>query len=340
MADTSSPNALRGIGLALLGFSVFSLHDALTKSIEGVAVFQVVFFVVLSSFVPFTFMLAVDRTERSLRPRLPGLVALRCLFNVGGLLCVFSAFELLPLAEVYSLMFSAPILITVLAIPILGERVRLIRWLAILLGLAGVMVVLRPGSSSLTLGHLVALGGAFCIAAGAVVTRRIGAREHTVTLILYPMLANILVCGTALAFVYAPMSGEALAKCAAIGVLSVIGQALVIGAYRVSEAQFVAPMQYSQMLWALLYGAMVFDEPVDRTVLLGAAVIVLSGLLFIWRELTASITQPILRTRNLRVASGPAGPSSETDPRGAGRAGAGEGDPGRTPRRRATDGPA
>ena len=317
--DTSSPSPIRGVGLALAGFAVFSLHDALTKSIDGLPVFQVVFFVVLSSFVPFSFMLAVDRTERSLRPRLPGLVALRCLFNVAGLLCVFGAFETLPLAEVYSLIFSAPILITLLAIPILGERVRLFRWFAIALGLVGVLVVLRPGASSLTVGHLLALGGAVCIASGSVITRRIGAREHTVTLLLYPMLANILVCGTAMLFVYVPMSGEALLKCALIGVLSVVGQSLVIGAYRASEAQFIAPMQYSQMLWALLYGATVFDESVDATVLFGAAIIVLSGLLFIWRELSASLTKPVLRTRNLRVSGGPAAVSHETDPAGEAR---------------------
>ena len=309
---SSPPSPIRGIGLALAGFAVFSLHDALTKSIDGLPVFQIVFFVVLFSFVPFTLRLAVDGTERSLKPRLPGLVALRCLFNVAGLLCVFGAFERLPLAEVYSLIFSAPILITLLAIPILGERVRLFRWFAILFGLAGVLVVLRPGGSSLSAGHLLALGGALCIASGAIVTRRIGEREHTVTLILYPLLANLAVTGTALLFVYVPMSGEALLKCALIGVLGFVGQSLVIGAYRISEAQFVAPMQYSQMLWALLYGATVFDEPLDRTVLLGASIIVLSGLLFIWRELGASIAQPVLRTRNLRASGAPAGPSHES----------------------------
>ena len=311
--DTTTPSPLKGAGLALLGFAVFSLHDALTKSLDGLPVFQIVFFVVLFSFVPFTIWLAVDATERSLRPRLPGLVALRCLFTVGGLLCVFQAFERLPLAEVYSLIFASPILITLLAIPILGEKVRLARWFAILLGLGGVMIVLRPGSASLSVDHLLALGGALCIASGAVITRRIGSREHTVTLVIYPMLANMLVCGVALLFVYVPMSGEALLKCALIGLLSVVGQTLVIGAYRVSEAQFVAPMQYSQMLWALIYGTTVFGESVDSTVLLGASVIVLSGLLFIWRELTASITQPVLRTRNLRVSGGPQGPSHESD---------------------------
>ena len=203
------------------------------------------------------------------------------------------------------------------------------------------LVVLRPGSTSLSLGHLVALGGAFCIAAGAVATRRIGSREHTVTLILYPMLANVLVCGVALFWVYVPMSGEALIKCALIGVLSVIGQSLVIGAYRVSEAQFVAPMQYSQMIWALVYGASVFDEQVDRTVLLGAAIIVLSGLLFIWRELTASIAQPVLRTRNLRAAGGPPLPSHGTERAGGGverlRAREEVVDPARAARRRTFD---
>ena len=311
--DTSTSSPLKGAGLALLGFAVFSLHDALTKSLDGLPVFQIVFFVVLFSFVPFTIWLALDATERSLRPRLPGLVALRCLFTVGGLLCVFQAFERLPLAEVYSLIFASPILITLLAIPILGEKVRLARWFAILLGLGGVMIVLRPGSASLSVDHLLALGGALCIASGAVVTRRIGSREHTVTLVIYPMLANMLVCGVALLFVYVPMSGEALLKCALIGLLSVVGQTLVIGAYRASEAQFVAPMQYSQMLWALIYGTTVFGESVDSTVLLGAAVIVLSGLLFIWRELTASITQPVLRTRNLRVSGGPQSLSYESD---------------------------
>ena len=340
-ADTASPNVMKGVGLALVGFAAFSLHDALTKSIDGLPVFQTVFFVVLFSFVPFTLRLALDPDKRSLRPRLPGLVALRCLFNVAGLLCAFSALELLPLAEVYSLMFSAPILITLLAIPFLGERVRLVRWIAIALGLLGVLIVLRPGASSLSLGHLLALGAAFCVASGAVVTRRIGAREDPLTLIIYPMFVNMLVCGSALVVVYVPMSGEALLKCAAIGVLSVVGQSFVIGAYRASEAQFVAPMQYSQMLWALLYGALIFDESVDSTVLLGASIIVFSGLLFIWRELRASISQPVLRTRHLRLSGGPSGPSHETDPHGraveAARVYEDTADPARAARRRVAE---
>lgn len=315
MPESVPISPLRGAGLALIGFATFSMHDALIKSIEGVPVFQIVFFVVLFSFVPFTFFLALDGTPRSLRPQLPGLVALRCLFTVCGLLCAFHAFGSLPLAEVYTLLFAAPILITLIAIPVLGERVRLVRWFAIILGMAGVLVVLRPGATQLSIAHLAAIGAATCTAMTSIVTRKIGSREQSVTLILYPLLTNVLVTGIATVFVYVPIPGDVLVRLCAIGLLSVLGQSLMIQAYRLSEAQFVAPMQYSQMLWALVYGAIIFNESVDRNVLLGSAVIVCSGLLFIWRELVASVKQPVLRTRNVRIAGGPQARPIEADQR-------------------------
>lgn len=311
--DTTTNNALKGVGLGLLGFAIFSLHDAVIKSIAGIPVFQVAFFAILFSFVPFTLFLAFQSTARTLRPRLPGLIALRCLFNVVGLLSVFYAFGKLPLSEVYSLLFAAPILITLLAIPILGERIRAIRWFAIFLGLVGVLIVLRPGSDSLTLDHLAAVTAAACVACNSIVTRKIGSREYSLTLLMYPMLTSVVVTGMVTIFVYVPMTGDELLKLCAIGVLSVIGQTLMIYAYRSSEAQFVAPMQYSQMLWALIYGALIFNESVDRTVLLGSAVIVCSGLLFIWRELVASVKQPVLRNRNVRLAAGPQTQSVESE---------------------------
>ncbi|ASJ75605.1 DMT family transporter [Granulosicoccus antarcticus] len=311
--DNTGNSVLRGVGLALLGFAIFSLHDTLIKSVSDIPVFQTAFFVVLFSFVPFALFLAIDGTKRSLRPKLPGLVALRCLFTVVGMLCVFHAFGNLPLAEVYSLLFAAPILITLLAIPILGERIHLIRWLAILLGMAGVLIVLRPGNTAFTIHHMAAIGAATCVACTSVVTRLIGSREHSMTLIIYPMLTNVIVTGVATAFVYVPMPGEYLLRLCAVGLLSVIAQTLMIQAYRSTEAQFVAPMQYSQMLWALLYGTLIFHETIDRTVLLGSAVIVCSGLLFIWRELVASVQKPVLSTRNLRISGGPQARPGEAD---------------------------
>ena len=312
-AESTGNTLLKGVGLALVGFATFSMHDALIKSVQNVPVFQVVFFVVLFSFVPFTFLVGIEKTERSLRPRLPYLVALRCLFTVGGLLCGFYSFTHLPLAEAYSLLFSAPILITLLAIPVLGERIKLIRGAAVLLGLSGVFIILSPEGSTLSIDHGIALTGAFCVACTSVVTRKIGAREHGLTLILFPMLTNIVVSGVLTMFVYVPIPGIEVLKLAGIGILSVIGQWMMIQAYRTTEAQFVAPMQYSQMIWALIFGSLIFNESVDQKILFGAAVIVLSGLLFIWRELVASVRQPVLRTRNLRMSGGPQTKSVEVD---------------------------
>jgi len=311
--DSPAGSIFRGIGLSLAAFGIFSLHDALIKSITGVPVFQIVFFVVLFSFVPFVFMLTLSGKPISLRPNLPGLVGLRCLFGLGSLLCVFYAFNNLPMTQVYSLLFSAPVLITLLSIPILGERVKLIRWIAILLGLAGILVVLQPGVVELSFGHLAAVVAAVCVASASVVTRKIGAREHTVTLLLYPMLTNVVVSGVLVCFVYLPMPGIVLLKMCAIGLLSVVAQMLMIHAFRSCEAQYIAPMQYSQMLWAVLYGVLVFNESIDRNVVLGSLVIVISGLLFIWRELVASVTKPVLSTRNLRATGGPQAAPVESD---------------------------
>ena len=120
-------------------------------------------------------------------------------------------------------------------------------------GLAGVMIVLNPTATSLTTGHAAALFAAVLGACNSITTRKIGDSEHSVTLILYPMLGNVLVSTVLLAFVYQPMPGSALLVCAAVGLLSVAGHLLLIRAFRMTEAQFVAPTQYSQIIWASVF---------------------------------------------------------------------------------------
>jgi len=292
---------LPGVMLALAAFTLLSTQDAIVKSIEGISVFQVAFFAVLFSFVPFTFSLAIDGQARSYRPKLPLLTGLRCLFALGTLLNAFYAFSVLPLTDVYSLIFTAPVLVTLLAIPVLGEKVKLLRWIAIVIGLLGVLIVLRPGQTALSLGHLAGVIAAVCIACGAVVTRKIGTREHSHTLIIYPMLLNLLVCGGCMIFVYEPMSGKTLAMLAAVGLFSVMGQVLNIRAYRITEAQYVAPMQYSQMLWAMFFGVYLFNDQIDSYVVIGSITIIFSGLLFLWREMAVSVVKLLQPIRNLRL---------------------------------------
>ncbi|MFT4743065.1 MAG: drug/metabolite transporter (DMT)-like permease, partial [Yoonia sp.] len=138
-----SANA-RGALIALLAFAIFSTHDVAIKVLgANYSPIQIVFFSVVLSFPLATIMLMRDSTQGTLIPRHPWWVALRTLAAVVTGFTVFYAFSNLPLAEVYAILFAAPLLITVLAIPVLGETVRLRRWIAVIVGLIGVIVVLR-----------------------------------------------------------------------------------------------------------------------------------------------------------------------------------------------------
>ncbi|WP_375173785.1 DMT family transporter [Pseudooceanicola sp.] len=292
---------LPGILFALLGFALFSTHDVVVKSLGGVyAPFQIIFFSVLFSFPIASIMLMRDATPGTLRPVHPGWVAARTFAAVIGTICAFYAFSVLPLAEVYAILFASPLLITILAIPILGEKVRLNRGLAVIVGLIGIVVVLRPGQAVPTLGHLAALTAAIGGAFSSVVVRRIGAEERSVVLLLYPLVANFVVMGAAIPFVYEPMPVSDLGRTALTALLAFIGMNCMIYAYRHAEAALIAPMQYSQILWALLFGALFFDESPDTTTLAGAGIVIASGLYIVFRESRAGVSQntPVLRSRS------------------------------------------
>lgn len=277
------------------------------------SVFQIGFFSVLFSFVPFTLFLAVSKKEFSLRPNNAKLVAIRCGSILGSMLFAFYAFRNLPLTQVYALIFSAPLIITVLAIPILGETVKLYRWVAVTIGFIGVVVVLGTQSGSLGLGHVAGIMCALCSAITAVVTRKIGSSESTLTLIVYPLLINLTICGLAMLKVYKPMPGIVLLTMCSIGMMAVLGQSLLIYAYRNAPAQYIAPFQYSQMIWAVAIGIIFFAETPQLNVLLGALIIIISGVFIVWREIKSSATKPLLNTRNFRAFSGPQAFSKESD---------------------------
>jgi len=292
---------LPGILFALMGFALFSLHDVVVKSLGGAYTpFQVIFFSVLFSFPIASIMLMRDATAGTLRPVHPWWVAARTAAAVIGTMSAFYAFTVLPLAEVYAILFASPLLITLLAIPILGEKVRLQRGLAVITGLAGIMVVLQPGQADLTPGHLAALTAAICGAFASVVVRRIGAEERSVVLLLYPLVANFVIMGAAIPFVYQPMPVQDLGRVALTALLAFAAMNCMIYAYRHAEAALIAPMQYSQILWALFYGALLFQETPSRTTLIGAGIVIASGLYIVFRESRAGVsaTTPVLRSRS------------------------------------------
>ncbi len=283
-----------------MAFALFASHDVAVKLLGGgYAVFQIVFFSVLFTFPLVVMMLLRDAQEGTLKPVHPWWTALRTASAVATGFSAFYAFSVLPLAQVYAILFAAPLLITLLSIPILGERVGIHRGAAIVVGLIGVMVVLRPGGLELGPGHAAAVAAAFCGALSAVIMRKIGREERTAVMMLYPMMANFVLMGCLLPLVYRPMPIGDVGLWALMAILAFGASIALIEAYKRTEAALVAPMQYSQIIWAALYGWLFFDESIDAGTAAGAGIVIISGLYIVLREaLGRSLNSPVLRTRS------------------------------------------
>lgn len=292
---------LRAVLLALAAFGIFATHDVIVKFLGAdYAAFQVMFFSVLFGFPLITVMLLRDETVGTLRPVHPWWTAARTAAAVITGVSAFYAFSVLPLAQTYAIIFASPLLITLLSIPMLGEQVGLRRMLAVLVGLAGVIVVLRPGQTDLGIGHLAALAAAIFGAFASIIVRKVGKDERSVVLILYPMVANFVLMACALPFVYKPMPIEDMGAIFAISALALVATSCLIAAYKAGAAILVAPMQYSQILWAALYGTLFFGESPSIQTGIGAGIIIASGLYIVLREdkINVSGNQPVLRTRS------------------------------------------
>ncbi|PHR93116.1 MAG: EamA family transporter [Blastopirellula sp.] len=299
MIDQLNPN-VKGAVTALLAFGIFASHDVIIKFLGGeYSAFQIAFFSGIFGFPVVLLMLIGDRSDGNLIPRHPYWTALRTICAVATGISAFYAFSVLPLAQTYALLFVTPLLITVLAIPILGETVGIHRWAAVVIGLIGVIIVLRPGQEGLSSGHLAALIAAICGAIASIIVRKIGDEERPIVLLLYPMFANIFLAGAFLPFVYRPMPVEHLGMLVIVAAFGLAASLLIILAFRNAEAVVVAPMQYTQIMWAAFFGFFLFGERPDMATGIGAAIIVSSGIYIVLREGHSgnSENQPVLQTR-------------------------------------------
>lgn len=298
---STSRSNLTGAALSLAAFGVYATHDVVVKFLgSSYNAVQIIFFSGLLSFPLVTVMLLGDKRDENLVPRHPWWSLLRAVAAVLTGVAGFFAFSQLPMAQAYAIFFAMPLLITLMAIPMLGERVGLRRGLAVVVGLMGVLVVLRPGDADLGLGHLAALSAAVTGALTSVIVRKIGGNERSAVLMLYPMLGNVLAMGAVLPFVYTPMPITHLGLMSIIALFSFIAGLLVIKAYRTAPAVIVAPMQYSQILWAALYGWLLFDESVDLNTALGSAIIIASGIYIVLREGKPAVSEnrPVSSTKS------------------------------------------
>lgn len=191
----------------------------------------------------------------------------------------------LPLSSAYSITFVAPLLITALAVPILGERVGPRRWTAIAIGLSGVLVVLRPtGAGMLTSGGLAILGAAVCYAVSAITVRMLAQRDTTQAMVFWPMLI-LTIAGGGLSFgQWQPVLPADWWVIAGIGLSGTLAQVALTDAFRRGEASLIAPLEYTALLWGVLLDLGLWHVLPDGMTWLGAAIIVASGLYLLRRE--------------------------------------------------------
>ncbi|CAK0777027.1 S-adenosylmethionine uptake transporter [Azospirillaceae bacterium] len=295
MADLPLPNVfprsaptshLRGIGLSVLGFGCFSMMDAIVKQLSGrYSVPQILFFNALFAIIPI--LILATRSSEGLATlktcRLKWHVARGSCGVCAGFLG-FYAIGRLPLADFYALVFSAPLFITAISSLILGEHVGWRRWVAVIIGFCGVIIMLRPGDGVVSTASWAAVIAAFLFATGMMIVRWMRNTESSLSFALYGNLANLCVTTFIMPSAFVTPSWRDLGLSALCGGFGFCALISVITAFRIAPAATVAPFQYSQMLWGVLIGVLIFGEQPDAWLAVGGGIIIGSGLFILHRE--------------------------------------------------------
>lgn len=211
--------------------------------------------------------------------------ARRAAYGTVGMVLTFGAPVLLPLAESTTLGFTTPLFAVILSVLLLRERVGKIRWLAVALGFAGVLVIARPGQTHIPpLGAAVGLGAGFMVALISIQVRDLARTEHPLTIVFWFAALSSPVLALSLPFTMTPHSAWQWTLLLAIGLAGCAGQLLLTAALRFGQVASVIVMDYSSLIWATLYGWTIWGELPSRATWLGAPLIIAAGGVIVWRE--------------------------------------------------------
>jgi len=295
-----------GIGCVLVGMFGMAVMDACAKLLgEGYAISQVVFVrSALGAILIFALVMASGGTMTRLRPRAADLrlLLLRTLFNLGAAFLFFTGLRYLPLADAFAIVFAAPLFITALSVPILGESVGVRRWAAVFIGFAGVLFVVQPGTASFKLEALLPLSAALCYALSMLIGRLMTRQMTTVAIMFWPSVGAALVTLFIMPFDWRTPDLTDGGVFLLMGVIGTAGMSLITQGYRYAPAAVIAPFDYSVLLWGVIFGWLIWQDVPGLNVWLGSAVLVISGLYILHRETRKPKTVP--------PPPGPLGPTS------------------------------
>ena len=295
---TSARQAMVGIVSMSAAIALFSVMDVMIKDLSDTySTVQIYFFRSLLALIPAWFVLRGEGGLVALKTKRLAFHIFRSCVSMSFLLAFFYALHLLPLADLYAITFAAPLFITALGVPMLGERVGARRWAAIGVGFLGVLVILRPGGEVFSVGGLIGLGSSLLFSFSMIFTRQLSRTESNGAIVTYFALTSTVLSGLALPFFWVqPDAGSELAAgvvgvltgdwalLIAIGLIGGVGQIFITHAFRSAPAAIVSPFQYTSILWGLLFGYVFFGDLPDAVMLVGAAIVVASGLYILYRE--------------------------------------------------------
>lgn len=292
MTQTTSGGVLagdnigRGIVLALVSIVTFGIQDAVAKIlVQDYSPFQIVM-VRYWAFGAFSLYLAARQAplRQALRSNAPMLQVLRGMLLIGDIWLFAIAIKTVPLAELQAISLVYPLLVTLFAIPLLGEKVGIFRIGAVIAGFLGAMVIVRPGGLPIDTGVIFAVAASSMYALYVVITRKVAKQDSTATNMVYVGVIGLVLSTIAGVFYWQPIAPKDFLFVAVVMVTTCLGHGLMMKALSMAPASVLQTFSYLSLPWAITLSFVVFGHLIDPISLIGAAVIVAAGLVVIARE--------------------------------------------------------
>lgn len=277
----------KGMLLALIGYTAFSFSDTSVKwlSEHGYSIYQII---AVNTGIGALLMLAFSPMLGGLEslkdPVNAKIHGLRIALNTGINISMVYCFSIMPIASVYTAIFTLPFLAAIIAMPLYGEKIGIHRWVSIIIGFSGVLIAFQPWKEGANL-FLMALplGTTVMIALMFLVARSLKGAS-LLAIGFYPVVGSCLLLIPFAAMDFTPIAMEHLHAFLLSGILMSTGIILVSLAFQIADSAAVTPMVYTELIWAILFGALLFGDYPDKWMLIGAAVIIVSGLYLIRSE--------------------------------------------------------
>jgi drug/metabolite transporter (DMT)-like permease len=264
----------------------FSIMDLLVKWSDSYPLGQVIFFRGFFGVLLYFLIMPRDRIKNFYYTKRPGLHFLRCFFGLIALLAIFTALRNLPLATVVSISFAAPIFITILSIFLLSEKVGLFRWLAVVVGFVGIIIITEPGFTSLNIYFIYPL--IFCLGMSyvAITIRQLSTTEPVWLISLYFSATITLASFFTIPYGWIMPDIKDLMLLMSIGILGGAANLWLSQSYKFSEVSLVTPLKYLALVFAIIFGYFIWKEVPSIKTLIGAFLVITSSIIIFRREIT------------------------------------------------------